>query len=315
LNVTELVAELRPVPPYNFPLMLDMLGRITSPTLDRVRDGAYWRLLRVSGGISPGLALIRVTDTGTIDSPRLELALMAAQGDVYHAEAVADVIDQVSQILGVDEDRGDFYAYARAQPELWAIVGPLGGIRWPCAATVFEALAITIIEQQIAWTTALRAQRWLLEWAGNALIHEGEAYFAFPTPDQIAAATVETLTPLKITFKRMRLLIEVAQMAAEGALDLEGLRLGTPEDAYAVLTAIKGIGHWTATWTITRSMGAGHAYVGDNDVALQAAVNRYFYGGEGRIPAAQVSATFARYGVHAGLAAHYTILRWVLDKY
>jgi DNA-3-methyladenine glycosylase II len=309
--VTEFVAELRPVPPYNFPLMLDMLGRITSPTLDRVRDGAYWRLLRVKGSLSPGLALIRVTDTGTIDAPRLKLALMAAQGDVDGA----DMIDQVSHILGVDEDRGGFYTFARTQPELWAIVGPLGGIRWPCAATVFEALAVTIIEQQIAWTTALRAQRWLLEWAANALIHEDETYFAFPTPDQVAAATVEALTPLKITFKRMRLLIEVARMAAEGALDLEALRLGTPQNAYAVLTAIKGIGHWTATWTITRSMGAGHAYVGDNDVALQAAVNRYFYGSEGRIPAAQVSATFARYGVHAGLAAHYTILRWVLDKY
>jgi hypothetical protein len=55
--------------------------------------------------------------------------------------------------------------------------------------------------------------------------------------------------------------------------------------------------------------------VGHNDVALQAAVNHYFFGGVGRIPAQQVLDAFAPYGDFAGLAAHYTMLRWVLDRY
>jgi DNA-3-methyladenine glycosylase II len=180
---------------------------------------------------------------------------------------------------------------------------------------VFEALMTTIIEQQIAWVAAQKAVHWLAAWAGAGIRHDGQTFYAFPTPDQIAAATVETLTPLKITFRRMRLMIDIAGQVASGTLDLERLTQGTYDEAYAALTAVKGIGHWTAAWTLTRAFGALHPYVGHNDVALQAAVNRYFYNGEGKKSAEQTQRTFARYGAFGGLAAHYTVLRWVLEKY
>jgi hypothetical protein len=61
--------------------------------------------------------------------------------------------------------------------------------------------------------------------------------------------------------------------------------------------AIKGIGDWTAK------------------VALQAAVNRYFYSGTGSVTARQVKETFVRYGAFGGLAACYTLMRRVLDVY
>jgi 3-methyladenine DNA glycosylase/8-oxoguanine DNA glycosylase len=126
---------------------------------------------------------------------------------------------------------------------------------------------------------------------------------------------VDTLTPMKITFRRMRLLIDVAGQVAAGALDLEALRDESPQAAYDALLAIKGIGHWTATYTISRVFGPLHPYVGDNDVALQAAVNHYYYGGKGRIPPEEVRATFAPYGEFAGAAATFTIMRLVHEKY
>ena len=77
---------------------------------------------------------------------------------------------------------------------------------------------------------------------------------------------------------------------------------------------IKGIGHWTAAVILARAFGC-RDYVGYNDVALQAAVNRYFYGGEGRIPVQMVADTFAPFGEFAGTVAYHTLLRWVLDQY
>lgn len=295
------LATLTPSQPYNFALLLELLRRYAHPTLDRVSGDAYLRALRLDSG----MALVRVeaTDSG-------ELAIYHDAGNADPAE----IIPTMRHILGADIAVAPFIAFARTEPALWRVVEPLVGIRWLRTASAFEALMITITEQQIAWTAAQRAQRWLVEWGRQSIDHDGETYFAFPTPAQIAIATVDDLTPLKITFRRMRLMIDIAGQVVAGDLDLERLLHTAPEDAYATLTAIKGIGHWTAAWTLARTQGT-FAYVGHNDVALQAAVNHYFYGGTGRIPADQVTATFAPYGDFAGIAAHYTILRWVLDRY
>jgi DNA-3-methyladenine glycosylase II len=303
----ELIGSLEPLPPYDFGLTLALLSRYAYPTVDTVHDGAYWRVLPASDG----LALARVENRGTAQAPRLEAYLAA--GSIHPAER-DQLLARLGHILGAELDSRPFFAYARSDTQLWAIVGPLAGLRWLRTPSTFEALMTTIIEQQISWVGAQRAQRWLVEWGGRRLTCNGQTHYAFPTPEQIAAASEAELTPLKITFKRMRVMIDIAGQVAAGTLDLEELRQRSPEEAYRALVALRGVGHWTASWTIQRAQGH-HNYVGHNDVALQAAVNHYFYGGQGRIPAQQVIDTFARYGAYAGLAAHYTILRWVLDRY
>lgn len=299
-----LLTTLTPPAPYDFDLLLRLLERYAHPTLDIVHQGSYWRALNVNGG----MALARVTSRGTLAAPALDVHLMARTGDVD----LAALRDHLTAILPA-ESAAAFYDYARQDGTLWPVIEPVVGLPEVRTASVFEALAQTIIEQQISWTTAQRAQRWLVEWAGNRIVHDGMAFYTFPTVKQIAAASVDDLTPLKITFKRINLLIEIARQVAAGELDLERLKQETPEAAYTDLLRIKGIGHWTAVVTLGRA--CGYRGVAHNDVALQAAVNHYFYGGKGRIPAALVIETFARCGDFAGTAADHTLARWVLDQY
>ena len=144
-----------------------------------------------------------------------------------------------------------------------------------------------MIEQQIALKMAQTAERWLLDWGGESLIYEGETYYAFPRPERIAAASVEDLTPLKITFGRMQRLIDLAQMAES----LEALRDQPAEIAYEALIGFKGVGHWTAAWTLLRAQG--HTLTsGAADVALRAAVNSYYFGLTGRADVSVVAADF-----------------------
>jgi DNA-3-methyladenine glycosylase II len=299
------LATLHPTPPYNFSLLLDVLARFAYPTLDITRTGAFWRALRVG----EGMALVKVT-AAEGGHPTLNVELASQIGDVN----APDIVDTLQSILPPHDDRNAFYACAREDERLWGVVSPLLGLPEIRTASVFEALMQTIIEQQIAWVTAQKAQRWLVEWAGNSIRHEGFDYYTFPTPAQIAAATVDDLKPLKITFKRMALMIDLAQQVTAGTLDLEALRHLSPHEAYGRLLAIKGIGHWTAAVTLERAFGYD-GWVAHNDVVLQAATNRYFYGGQGRIPPERVVETFARYGAFAGLAARYTMYRWVLEQY
>lgn len=297
---------LHPKPPYNFSLLLDFLTRLAHPTLNVVRDDALWRVIVANGG----LALLRVTGSGTVDTPQLDVDIATSSGDVDDAA----VIENIRHVLPTEHDWSPFYAVSQNDVKLWGVVEPLVGLPELRTASVFEALMLVIIEQQINWMTAQKAQRWLIEWAGNKLEYDGYVHYAFPTPAQIAAATVDDLKPLKITFKRMALMIDLSARVAKREFDLEGLRELEPAEAYKRLIGIKGIGHWTAAVTLERAWGYTH-WVAYNDVGLQAATNRYLLGGSGRIPAELVSELFARYGEYAGIAARYTLFRWVFDQY
>src|SRR5439155_23424705 len=113
-------------------------------------------------------------------------------------------------------------------------------------ATVYEALVNVIIEQQIAWKAARKARQWLVEWAGNRIEFGGEAFYAFPTSTQIASATIDDLRPLKITFKRMQMLIDLSREITQNRLNLEALQSLPHDEAYAALMRLHGIGRWTA---------------------------------------------------------------------
>jgi DNA-3-methyladenine glycosylase II len=188
---------IKPTPPYDFARMLAVEERF-HPVMDIVRNGEYWRALHVGDQI----ALARVCSQGTVDKPLLDVHLVAATGDVDHQM----LHNQLSHILSADEDLNPFYAFAASDHALWETVAPLRGLRLMRAASVFEGLMVTIIEQQITLKNAQRAERWLVEWANNSILHLGETYYAFPTPQQIAAAQVADLIPLKITFRRMQVL-------------------------------------------------------------------------------------------------------------
>ncbi len=300
------LTTLYPRPPYRFSLLLDFLSRFAHLTLDIPHQDAYWRVL----SCDDGAALVRGTARRTIRKPALDVHLAASTGNISHDK----LIELIQHILPSHLDRASFHDCARNDGALRGVVEPLIGLPELRSATLYEALIQTIIEQQIAWVAAQRAQRWLIEWAGNFIDYEGYRFYAFPTPQQLASARVEDLKPLKITFKRMALLIDLSQQVVSGHLGLESLRDVSPDEAYTRLTPIKGIGHWTAAVALERAFGYD-GWVAHNDVVLQAATNRYFYGSQGRIPAEQVTATFAQYGEYAGLAARYTMFRWVLEQY
>jgi DNA-3-methyladenine glycosylase II len=298
---------LHPHPPYHFGLLLDLLRRFAYPLEEVPLGDALYRVIELDGS----RALIRVTGRGEADDPALDVEVVAAQGAV-DPDAVRKAL---SHILAVESDsRARFAAFAWRDERLWQVVGPLYGLPVTRSGSLFEALIQVIIEQQIAWKAALRGQRWLLEWADRGIAHDGHTFYAFPTPAQLAAATVEELTPLKITFKRMGLIIDLARRAADGSLDLDRLSAMEAAQAYAELLKLKGIGPWTAAVTLGRALGHHH-FLACNDVALQAAVNRYFHGDGERPSAALVEATLSPYGEWAGLAAEHTLTRWVLDEY
>ena len=177
-----------------------------------------------------------------------------------------------------------------------------------------KPLITLIIEQHICWKTALRAQGWLLRQYGERGVCAGGEVYDFPQPEQLARADRRELAPLKITFKRMDLIRDIAASVCAGAMDLESLGDLPPAQASERLLDIKGVGPWTANNVIGRAFGE-YAVISANDVALQAAAQRYFYAGAGKKGARQTQAALDRFGEFAGIAGHFTLARWVFDNY
>jgi 3-methyladenine DNA glycosylase/8-oxoguanine DNA glycosylase len=286
-------------PPFDFALTA-RAARFLSAYDVRTPEGCLRRLLR----LEDGLALVEAFDIGTEDQPRVGVRVLKTtrQLDPRQLEAAA------RQWLNPERDPAPFYDLARGDSALWSIVAPIIGLRSLRAGGLFESLGLTIIEQQIALMSAQAAERWLAQTYGGCMDYDGVRYLAFPEPCQIADLDHAALTPMRITFRRMNVLLAVARR------DLDSLRAFDPDQALRALTQINGVGHWTAAWTVTRFWGV-HPYIGAADVALRSAVNRLVYNQPGRADPAVTDQFFARFGAHAGAAAYHTLMRYALEKY
>jgi 3-methyladenine DNA glycosylase/8-oxoguanine DNA glycosylase len=288
-------------PPYDLHLTARLMARYHG-VLETHRADGYYRAVAPAGDAS----LFRATQDRP-DAPVIVEIIAGPDTPAVHARA--------AHVLGVSDDFSGFYAMAEGDERLWPVVESLYGLHHFASETVFEALAQVLIEQQISLSAALKAQRTLAEWGGRFIDHEGERYYRFPHVQQIAEANAETLfSLLKITRRRVAYLQAIARDIAAGRLDLEALRGVPAEEAYASLTALKGIGHWTAAWTLIRGLGV-YAYAGHNDVALRDAVAHYFFDSDERVSAATVDAVFAEYAPYSGLAAFYTLMAWAVAHY
>ena len=243
--------QIHPRPPYNFEAVLDVYGRFQYPSLDIIEGATYRRVIRWG----ETLALAEVIHAGTLETPILNLSV-----HLDEAQPPSQCFEQLQHMLGVHTPHTAFWEMAQTDTTLWPIIEPVYGMPTLRSATVFEALANVIMEQHIAWTNAQKAQRWLVEWGSQFVEYNGQIYYAYPQPEQLAQATLEALKPLKITYGRINLIIQIAQMVVAEQLNLENLATLSPEITYQELLKIKGGGTLDSGGSLGTSLGALYLY-------------------------------------------------------
>ncbi|MFZ4826655.1 MAG: DNA-3-methyladenine glycosylase family protein [Phototrophicaceae bacterium] len=222
---------------------------------------------------------------------------------------------KLERMLCVKHDLSPFYALAQPTQPMYRIIESLYGVHHLQNESIFEALCMVIIEQQISLYVALKAQHALVQWGGHTLEYDGRLFGVFPHAGQIAQADVNQLqSVLKITHRRTQLIVTLAQQITNGELDLEAWHDEPTPILYERLIGLKGVGHWTAAWVLLRGYGR-HEIGGYNDVALRDAVAHYFYGITERCTVETVQDTFKAFQPFSGLAAFYTLSAWALERY
>ena len=308
---------LRPLPPFDFGLILGYLGRSPREVLDVVSEGRYRRAVRLAG--SP--VLLEVASLGTVDEPALAVRLVddgtdldARDGAGMEAHAtdegalLREAEALVARCLRVDLDPRGLAAVGRADPVFGALLARLRGARGVLMPSPFEALIWAILGQQISVAFAYALKQRLVERYGDSLTCQGRVYRLFPTPNRLAAAAPDELRALQFSRQKAEYVVGLARVVAGGGIDWEWLHEAPTPDAVAALTAHRGIGRWTAEYVCMR--GLGHPDVlPAADLGLRAAIGRAY--GLGRhAEEAEVRAIAERWGgwrSHAAFCWWYTL--------
>ncbi|MBQ11571.1 MAG: hypothetical protein CMJ45_08480 [Planctomyces sp.] len=259
-----------PVAPFDFELTAGYLtyfqGRYAT---DSLVDGVYRRLLDLDGQ----LVLASVSSVGGLENPELSVEL---QGEGL-TPAVSEVAtNKVAWILGVGQELEPFYALAQRDPAMAAITQRFQGLHMPHTASVFEALVLAILGQQIATNVARIIRTLLIETYGPRQTIDGETYYAFPRPETLAALRVEDLRGMKLSQRKAEYVHGIACTALDDPEFIEGLHHLDDEAVVRQITSLRGVGNWTAQWLLIRALGRPDA-LPLGDLALRRVVSRLYF--------------------------------------
>jgi 3-methyladenine DNA glycosylase/8-oxoguanine DNA glycosylase len=189
--------------------------------------------------------------TRTPDGPAT-LGLLHAGGEL-RAEAwgpgAETALAGVPALVGLGQEPA---ALGGAHPTLAHLARRIRGVRIPRTGAVLESLVPAILEQKVIGGEARRALFELVRLHGEPAPGPPELGLRLPpAPPTLAALPYYGLHPLGVERRRADLIRRVASRAAwfEAIVDLP------LADAYARLTAVPGIGPWTAAEVAVRALG------------------------------------------------------------
>lgn len=251
---------LRPVQPFRLDLTVWALRRRPHNTMDRWEQGIYRRTM-VVGAVPVQVAVTQQNKT----------LIVSATGTDLQSRVQAGVTTALDRLLGLRVDLREFYQLASQDPKLDQLVRRFLGMKPPRFLTVFEALVNAIACQQLSLTVGITLLNRLTERYGLGNRNEGHA---FPRHDDMEEVEVQALRALGYSRSKGQAVIDAARAMREGKLDSDGF--ATMDDAETVrrLMELRGVGRWTAEYTLLRGLGRIHQFPGD-DVGAQKSLHRW----------------------------------------
>jgi DNA-3-methyladenine glycosylase II len=263
---------IRPRAPFDFAATARFLRFTEREAVDTFANDRYRRALHLGGR----LHLLNVASTGTTARPQLSVTLERGGRATVRERQEAEA--RVRQIFSTEHDLKKFRARVAGDPLMSPLEAAHRGLhvaRWP---SVFEALVISILSQQISTVVAMTLKQRLVEKYGERLESGGETFLAFPRAEALAEAAPQALRALGLSGSKVAAVLELAQKARDGELDEDVLERDDNEALIARLTKLRGIGRWTAEWALMLHFGRTDVFPA-GDLALRGFVVKYYNGG------------------------------------
>ncbi|WP_276485025.1 DNA-3-methyladenine glycosylase family protein [Paraflavitalea pollutisoli] len=161
----------------------------------------------------------------------------------------------ISDWFDLDRDITPFYKLLAKHKQLAYMATDYAGFRLIGIHDLFEALCWSIIGQQINLTFAYILKRRLVEQYGTPISFNDHTLHIFPAPEVLQSVSMEALRALQFSTRKAEYLLSIASLFAAGTLSKERLQqCSSYNEQVAQLTAVRGIGVWTANYAIMKSL-------------------------------------------------------------
>ncbi|HEX7787717.1 MAG TPA: hypothetical protein VF653_15980 [Methylomirabilota bacterium] len=239
--------------------------------------------------------------TADPEAPRLTVSVPGARGAALVDAAVAEV----RHLCGLDLDLAGFYAAAAGDAVLEGLTVAYRGLRPTLSPGPFEMLVGSVCAQQVNLSFAFAVRARLVRRFGEPLLVGGEAVYSFPEPAALARASVHELRRMQLTTRKAEYIVGLARLIDRGDLDLDGLQSQSNDEVIARLTAVRGLGRWSAEWFLARGLGRGDVCPA-GDLGVRRAFEHFYSRGR-PLTEASIRRRAARWGAHQNLAVHYLL--------
>jgi DNA-3-methyladenine glycosylase II len=264
---------------------LEMFRRAGDDGIDRWDGSTLVRTVQLDSGV----AAYTVTTRGTVGKPRVAVATDHA-GDL---EAVTRLVQRTFV--------ADDVALARLRavdPVIAALDDRYPGLRPVRQFDLLGALVRSISAQQVNLEFATLTRRRLAEAFGQRYAVDGFQAWRLDAA-VLAGLRVADLRALQFSNRKAEYIIGAAQAIAAGDLSLQWLEGLPDEEVISRLTALRGMGLWTAEWLLARTLGRPRVVAGD--LGVRKAVGLLYR--DGALPSeAAVREATAHWGAAAGIA-------------
>lgn len=236
--------------PLDIPASVERFRRWGDDLLDRWDGTTLIRTAPHAGGAIP----YACTCIGTVEHPgvRVHVADPAHQPIAAAALRRMFVVPTGAALVELAARDSVIARFDAAYPGIRPIVQTDG----------IAAIVRSISAQQVNLTWAATTRRRLAQHAGQRHIFGPYEVYSLPAA-QLAACTVDALRALQFTTRKAEYIVDVARRIASRTLDLDALAAAPDAEIIAQLTAIRGIGRWTAEWYLARTLGRPVVVSGD----------------------------------------------------
>jgi len=273
-----------PLPrPFHVPLTLSFLQHSALRTPYHFIDPRrVRRLVRLEGRPRVVEFSFPVTARAAAHLPapasHLRITVVPASGDARqrHSESapIGPALRRLATtVWSLDDDLQHCYRVFRRDPLMRQVLARCRGLRMTRTPDLYEALMITVVNQQVSVAAAEAIRRRLYAGLGDRLTRDGVTYLGCPPARRMLAAGTRELRALGLSRQKARYVREVAERAVTGALDPAAFETIDDEAAITKLTEIPGVGRWTAEVVLMRGLGRADVFPA-GDLGLVVAAQR-----------------------------------------
>lgn len=229
---------------FRFEESLWFLDRNYDDCMHVIEDGVLYKAIDIDGRS----IAFSLRDAG--DELLLELT-----GPPADDAALQQVVSYIHDWLDLGRTLDPFYALLRRNKEMAYMADAYAGLRMVGIPDMYEALCWSIIGQQINLSFAYTLKRRLVTQYGRTVDTGDRILHLFPDPATVREIPAEAWRDMQFSRSKAEYLTGISGMFLRGELSKTKLmQCSLHEDRLKQLTAVKGIGSWTANYVLMKSL-------------------------------------------------------------